>query len=462
MAQNEAALLTLRHQIQALRQEQRYVEANVLIAKAVTQFPSDAVLAAFQAQTHYELGLPAAALFARAQSFDPANFDMARNHALALISEGQAAEAKELLKRMLADNPGWHDGLKALATLNWTHGDQAQFADHYSEACHARPDDAALWIAWFRMLAQARDWPAAATVLDQAERHLGSTPAIITCRLFIAVEAHDNAAAEALLAQTAHFRGDVSSLCRIRHALRTGVPHVAVAEALPLTTGPSAPLYWPYLSLAWRLLKEDRWRWLDRPDQLIAAYDIGLSAGDLHEVAELLRSLHTAQAPYIEQSVRGGTQTDRSVLLRHEPLLQKLKTTLLDCTRYHIAQMPAPETNHPLLSTERNGPLLIEGSWSVRLARQGFNVPHTHAMGWLSSACYIALPSPQDMGPAPAGHIAFGGPPPELGLALEPYLTIKPEPGKLVMFPSTTFHGTVPFDDGERLVVAFDIKRPRG
>jgi hypothetical protein len=66
------------------------------------------------------------------------------------------------------------------------------------------------------------------------------------------------------------------------------------------------------------------------------------------------------------------------------------------------------------------------------------------------------------MGPPPAGHIAFGIPPAELGLALEPYRTLAPAPGRLAVFPSTMWHGTVPFDDGERLVIAFDIKRPRG
>ncbi|MBK9588986.1 MAG: hypothetical protein IPO50_10640 [Sphingomonadales bacterium] len=36
---------------------------------------------------------------------------------------------------------------------------------------------------------------------------------------------------------------------------------------------------------------------------------------------------------------------------------------------------------------------------------------------------------------------------------------IEPKPGRLVMFPSTMWHGTVPFDAGERLTVAFDVPR---
>ncbi|MFM5950113.1 MAG: putative 2OG-Fe(II) oxygenase, partial [Novosphingobium sp.] len=133
---------------------------------------------------------------------------------------------------------------------------------------------------------------------------------------------------------------------------------------------------------------------------------------------------------------------------------------LLELIDDYVAELPPHDPQHPLLGAPR-GEFLIEGSWSVRLARQGYNVPHTHAMGWLSTAFYVSLPEPGQMGPAPAGHIAFGQPPAELGLPIEPYRTIEPAPGRLAIFPSTMWHGTVPFDQGERLVIAFDIRRPR-
>ncbi len=295
-------------------------------------------------------------------------------------------------------------------------------------------------------------------MLDQAERHLGTTPAIQVSRLFVAVE-RDAPEAATLVEATAQFRGDVSSLCRIRHALRSGDPARAVAEALPLTTGPSAMLYWPYLSLAWRLLGDDRAEWLDQPQRLIQTFDCGWSAAELSELAEVLRGLHTAAAPYLEQSVRGGTQTDRSVLLRREAPLQRIKARLLDLIHDYAAALPPQDPTYPLLGAPR-GALLIEGSWSVRLAQQGYNVPHTHALGWLSTAFYVALPDPAKLGPPPAGHIAFGQPPAELNLPLEPYRTIAPAAGRLAVFPSTMWHATVPFEQGERLVIAFDIRRP--
>ncbi|MFM5954203.1 MAG: putative 2OG-Fe(II) oxygenase [Novosphingobium sp.] len=451
----------LRQQGFALREGQDYAAAEQVFARGAAALPGDVALAFGLAQTRYELGHPAADLFARAAALAPDHPDIARNHALALISEGRSDEARDLLNERLARHPDWLDGHKALATLEWTSGRREHFTDHFAPACRAQPQNAALWLAWFRNLAQARDWAAASTVLDQAEGQLGSTPAIAVSRLFVAVESGAPDAA-ALIARTAHYRGDVSSLCRIRHALRSGDPARAEAEALPLVAGPSATLYWPYLSLAWRLLGDSRADWLDRPDQLVQPLETGLGAAELGLAADVLRGLHTQAEPYIEQSVRGGTQTDRSVLLRHEPELRAIKARLLDMIREYIDRLPPPDPDHPLLGAPRGGALLIEGSWSVRLSRQGYNVPHTHAMGWLSTAFYVALPGPDAMGPPPAGHIAFGMPPPELGLDLAPYRTIEPSPGRLAVFPSTMWHSTVPFDDGERLVIAFDIRKPRG
>ena len=444
----------------ALAAEQRLIEAEAVFAAASAAHPADPALAFGLAQTRYELGYRAADLFAAVRALAPDNLDVARNQALALISEARADAARILLEPLLIRHPDWLDGHKALATLNWTSGDQQHFTEHLAPACRALPHNPALWLAWFRNLAQARQWQAALAVLDEAERHLGATPALLVSRLFVAVESGDDRRAEALLAETAQLQGDVTSLCRIRHALRQGDARRAEAEALPLTASPSAMLYWPYLSLAWRLLGDARAEWLDRPGELIRQAEAGWSAAELAELAEVLRGLHTAAAPYIEQSVRGGTQTDRSVLLRHEPIIQSVKARLLDLVREYVDGLPAPDPQHPLLSAPR-GELLIEGSWSVRLSRQGYNVPHTHAMGWLSTAFYVALPQLDQMGPAPAGHIAFGQPPTELNLPLEPYCTIQPAPGRLAIFPSTLWHGTVPFDDGERLVIAFDIRRPR-
>ena len=91
------------------------------------------------------------------------------------------------------------------------------------------------------------------------------------------------------------------------------------------------------------------------------------------------------------------------------------------------------------------------------------HVDHVHPEGWLSSALYISLPA-KAMGDgsgesAHDGWLSFGENR-ELVPDLEPFRMIEPKEGRLVLFPSTMWHGTRKFDDGERLTVAFDIARP--
>jgi Tfp pilus assembly protein PilF len=443
----------------ALHRQQRLIEAEAAFARGHAATPGDPRLLFGLAQTRYELGLPAAVLFAKTQRALPDNMDIIRNRAAAMAAEGDAAGAVALLETTLAARPDWLDGHKGLATLRWTAGDQTGFADSYRAACAVQPGNAALWMGWFAAVAQTRDWAGSSRILDEAETRLGNTTGLMAARLFVACESGNGDDAETLISQTAHIQGDTISLCRVRHFLRQRRLSEAQSILTSLVQAPTAPLFWPYQSLVWRLAGDERHHWLDRPDVFIRSLPVHLSLAEYAELADVLRSLHTLQKPYAEQSVRGGTQTDRSVILRHEPILQLTRTRWMESIRAYVADLPPPESGHPLLGTPREK-LLIEGSWSVRLLAQGRNVPHTHARGWLSTAFYIALPAPAAMGPPPAGHIAFGTPPEELGLDLPAYRHLEPTVGVTAIFPSTTWHSTVPFADGERLALALDVRHP--
>jgi hypothetical protein len=245
-------------------------------------------------------------------------------------------------------------------------------------------------------------------------------------------------------------------LARVRLALRQGDPARARDAAVAMLRGPAARQAWSYLATAWRLLGDPLADWLEGDPAFVRAHAVPLAASDLAELADTLRALHTAQLPYAEQSVRAGTQTDRSVLLRHEPVFARVRAALMALVEAHVAELPPPDPRHPLLGAPRQG-LQVSGSWSVRLGPGGYNVTHSHPMGWLSSAFYVEVPDAATMGPAPAGHFHWGAPPAELGIDLPPRGVIAPQPGRLVLFPAYVWHGTVPIAAGERLNLAFDV-----
>jgi len=443
----------------ALRDEQRMREALEAFRHAESIDPEDPLTLTALAQTQVQCGLPAVASVNHALARSPDDPSLHLTRASALIAEGQPDEAVSHLEARLRQFPGWLEGQHRLAEVRWTTGDPRHFARGYEEAVALEPGNLRLRLAWFRFVAQARDWEAARRIIQDAQGTFGDQSIFAVARTYIAAESGASLEAERLFEQTRGIQDEIWSLAWIRHCLRERRPAEAEREALRLVRTASANLAWPYLSLIWRLTGDARADWLDGAPPYVRELEVDLTPSELNELAQLLRRLHTARAPYIEQSVRGGTQTERPLFFRVEPIIERTKAKITEAVREYIAQLPAYEAGHPLLGTPRER-VLFAGSWSVRLTRQGYNVPHTHPMGWLSSAFYVSLPSPTEMGAPPAGWLRFGEAPAELGLELAPYAQIEPRVGRLALFPSTMWHATVPFDEGERLALAFDVRTP--
>ena len=112
---------------------------------------------------------------------------------------------------------------------------------------------------------------------------------------------------------------------------------------------------------------------------------------------------------------------------------------------------------HPLRSRRSKG-FRYSGSWSSRLQDSGYHFNHIHPDGWISSCYYVALPQVVADAQAKEGWIKFGEPALDVALKNPIRRTIQPMPGRLVLFPSYTWHGTVPFHDSSaRTTIAFDV-----
>ena len=245
----------------------------------------------------------------------------------------------------------------------------------------------------------------------------------------------------------------------IRHLLRTHRVEQASRLAESLIDRDDADSVWPYVSVAWRLMGDPRWAWLESNPALVGVYDLSETVGSLEALAARLRGLHVATHQPIDQSVRGGTQTDGPLFARVDPEIRTVRTAILAAVEVHLASLEHDPT-HPFLR-HRASSVRFSGSWSVRLTGGGRHSNHVHPKGLVSSALYVAVPPSNSDGPSAAGCLALGQPPVELGLDLPPLQTIAPKPGQLVLFPSTMWHGTIPFESGERLTIAFDVEKPR-
>jgi hypothetical protein len=244
---------------------------------------------------------------------------------------------------------------------------------------------------------------------------------------------------------------------RIRHLLRAGRPEQAAAALESRAHGPEGFIFWPYASLAWRMLGDARWDWLEGDPSFVGIYDIADRLPPLDQLTETLRRLHTFSGQPLEQSLRGGTQTEGDIFTHVDPVLVQLREAIRATVAEHVAKFPARDERHPLLRQPRD-PIKFQGAWSVRLPSRGFHANHVHPAGWISSALYIVLPP--DLGDKEAGYLALGDAnAPSFKIDLPALRTIEPKPGRLVLFPSYMWHGTLPFGEGERMSVAFDVAR---
>ncbi|WP_420145399.1 putative 2OG-Fe(II) oxygenase, partial [Sphingobium sp.] len=323
----------------------------------------------------------------------------------------------------------------------------------------AHPRHVELRMALYRRLMAVKAHDAAKAVIDAARRELPS-PLFDAAAAAWEAEHGDRAQAHAAFCAMPTAARDQMALPHVRLLLRMQRFDEAERVAITALATAQRDAIWPYLSTIWRLTGNSNAAWLDGDPPYIRTFDLGLSDAERDALATVLRGLHARAANFPGQSVRGGTQTDQPLFFRAEPEIRRAKAAALDAVRRYIAMLPPPQTGHPLLGVPRNH-LLFEGSWSVLLQAAGFHATHTHPRGWISAVCYISRPAQDALGPAPAGWLELGTPPPELGLSLPPLRQVEPIAGRIALFPSTMWHHTIGFSAGERLTIAFDVRPPR-
>jgi tetratricopeptide (TPR) repeat protein len=215
------------------------------------------------------------------------------------------------------------------------------------------------------------------------------------------------------------------------------------------------------LSIASRIMEDGRDEALNRYDSLVRIFDLdppdGFSSMESFnaELNASLDRLHPASREFIGQSLRGGTQTPAHLFPAGLPLVALLKQRIDEAVARYIAELEE-SASHPLLSRRARN-FRYSGSWSSRLRDAGFHVNHIHPDGWISSCYYVAVPDAVQDETAMQGWIKFGEPPIDVLLKQPVRRAIQPVPGRLVLFPSYMWHGTVPFHDKTaRTTIAFD------
>ena len=395
---------------------------------------------------------------AQARGLDAA--DAHYNHGNTLQSLGRSAEAVAAYRKALARAPQHGLALYDLARLRWALGD----ADFTAELDAAEPQSPAASGIKARLLLKAERPADAAAAFRRAlvgmpeasGYHDGLGLALSALGDHAgALAAHERAVALAPSDANAH--GNFA-----HSLLAAGQPVAAAAQAkAALALAPDDQHALALLGLAWRLLGDPREACLNDEARFVRVFDLPVPEGFVDmaafnaALAEELAGLHTDRRAPVDQTLRHGTQTRGNLLDQDRPLMTALKVRLAEAISRYIDELP-DDVDHPFLK-RRCSTWHFTDSWSSRLSSGGFHTNHVHTHGWISASYYVAVPPAVSQGQA--GWIKFGEADLTLRLGLAPSRVEQPLAGRLVLFPSYFWHGTVPFEDtAMRLTIAFDVK----
>lgn len=390
--------------------------------------------------------------YRHALKLSPDKPEIIESLAMALHDNGATSEGKAMLSAYLEKNPADAHLHERLNEVIWESSETEDFGSSYEYAIHKCPDVFDLRSSFIAQLIRAGQVERAYEQISDARTRFGEEPLLLGLegRLLAEQGEIDAAFQRFNKGLEAGFSEELSKqmtkLCLIAERYVEAQNQVSML----LKNKPDCQLSWAYQSLVWRLTGNAKYEWLMDYDRFVRGYNLETPPGyaSIEEFLQCLiaklQTLHrTVNAP-LNQTLRHGTQTAARLFHLPEPEIQALRAALRNVVQSYIDDMGV-DAAHPLLR-RKTGQFEFSGSWSVKLKPHGFHVNHVHPAGWISSSCYVSIPPVMSDKPdSEQGSIKFGESPLALGSREVIEKTVSPRPGMVVLFPSYTWHGTIPF-----------------
>jgi tetratricopeptide (TPR) repeat protein len=446
-----------------LNDADRAAEAQPLLAEGFAQVHDPRLKAAYAYHlglSHYRQGRKQEALdnFSLVRRIDPTstNVEISRSDILQDLARNEDALA--LLRDLLESQPLNPDVHQAYNALLYRLGRDAEFLKSYD--CAPASADLQLGKANF-LIQNGRGADAYEVFTGILMRDPENLDAVQGASRALGIMGQHKEAVTLLEKSLTHFAAN--SLLHIslaEAALQARDPQkAAVMAQRRLDVAPHDQHGLAVLGSAWRVMDDERDEVLNGYDDLIHTIELeppqGFSSmADFNqELNAALEILYPQGREPVNQSLRHGSQTRGHIFGASHDLVEKLKQRIVQALSRYIADI-GPDARHPFRGRRTNG-FRFTGSWSSRLSNCGYHTNHIHPEGWISSCYYVSVPPVVNDEAAQQGWIKFGQPSFDIGLGVR--RSIQPVPGRLLLFPSYMWHGTVPFQDSQpRTTIAFD------
>lgn len=413
----------------------------------------------------------AAELFRKADNLGFKHPDLFRNLAEVLLDSGDAEGALLASSESVKRFPNHAEVHRSSARLRAELQAPGDPVGPLREAAVAQPQNPALAQTLVELLKRLDREQEARDVLRQVRAQgCPDTPGILALEAMEAAQQISGAEGTRRFEETMNrFPNDTSATINFAtHLLTVNEPERAaeLCQSI-LRANPYDQLALAYRGTALELMGDPAARWLLDYERMVRPTPVPIPNGYrdseefFAEIAGVLEEFHLKGSHPIEQSVRGGTQTNGYLFRLKHPLLQVLEQQMRLAVCDAIASFELDE-EHPFWgrkpAVQTPDTFGFAGAWSVRLRGLGYHTNHIHPKGWISSALYIALPDEVKDSSDQSGFIKFGVPLEALKIDLPPQRIVQPQVGSLTLFPSYMWHGTIPFESQQpRMTVAFDV-----
>ncbi|MEO1957783.1 MAG: tetratricopeptide repeat protein [Methylophilaceae bacterium] len=172
--------------------------------------------------------------------------------------------------------------------------------------------------------------------------------------------------------------------------------------------------------------------------------------------------LHDIEHADIAERVQGmlhyGKQSAGNLFKRPEASFQQLAALIIQEFKHYKNHFSQSDCE---LIQSFPDELEFTSSWYVNMQQGGHLNAHIHEIGWISGAVYLAMPEPNgNEGAFEYGTHGDGYPIQASKTKSDfPASYTLPTAGDIVLFPSSLFHRTIPFQaDEKRICVAFDLR----
>ncbi|MCC5888487.1 MAG: tetratricopeptide repeat protein [Gammaproteobacteria bacterium] len=222
-----------------------------------------------------------------------------------------------------------------------------------------------------------------------------------------------------------------------------------------------------YLALAYRVHalrdagRDDEAHWLLDYERYLMGHDFDAPEGyaDLAAFNAALAE-HVSTHPTLRGGILSTENGKHTAELLDQPpaVMRALEASIHRGVRAYMDALP-DDPEHPAVKFRPQRYRL--SSWGVVMNDRGHERAHVHPNGWLSGVLYLELPAViDDPDRHPEGWLEFGRPTAALGFQRPPELRhARPGYGRMWLFPSFFYHGTVPFRSQQRRIcIAFDVE----